>query len=126
MAAIAPPIIVDERGDIILYPHIEAAALEIEAIDALAGEYELFDCRGRRLHARALAKSSRVEISATDVFDEPELTRRLRRYVSRVGAERIGISDLESATLEDLVRALAAFFGIPSPPSSGGDKKWAE
>jgi hypothetical protein len=44
--------------------------------------------------------------------DSAELAHRLRRYVVRVGPERIGLVEPESATLPELVAALSSFFGI--------------
>jgi hypothetical protein len=44
-----PPIVIDDHGDIAFYPTVEAASIEMEAIDVLDAAYEAFDSHGRRL-----------------------------------------------------------------------------
>jgi hypothetical protein len=107
-----PPIIVDDNGDVEIYPTIEVACSKLEAIDVNENAYEVFDSRGRLL---------RVETRGYDVWDmqvvsdvppQPaELERRLRRFIERVGWERVGLADFERASLPVLVERLLGFLG---------------
>lgn len=107
-----PPIFVDEHGDIEAYPSVDAAALDVEAIDVAAGEYTMFDANGLVLQLTVDASTGRVVIERGEgVEARPhELARRLRRYVERVGPERFSLeSPADAATLAQLVDAVARF-----------------
>jgi hypothetical protein len=106
----AHPVIVDEHGDIELYPTIQAACFDLEAIDVRNDEYEVFDSRGNRLAIAAEGERVRIWLDPRSQPAPEELADRLRRFISRVGPDRIGIDDAEAATLDQLVRALARFF----------------
>jgi len=108
---IVTPILVDEGGDITLYWSVDSAALAMEAADVIAGEYDVFDSRGLRLAVLANNSQAPVEINATDLRDELGLARRLRRFIVRVGPNRVGVSDPEAVELDELVSALARFLG---------------
>ncbi|MGL4745929.1 MAG: hypothetical protein ACRCXL_16285 [Dermatophilaceae bacterium] len=107
-----PPIVVDDRGDIALYATLEAASRELEAIDVLDAIYEVFDSRGRRLSVTAAGGLVSIRLDPQSVPESDELLRRLRHFISRVGADRVGVEDAESASLDVAVRALAQFFHV--------------
>jgi hypothetical protein len=109
---VLPPIVIDDHGDIALYPDVDTARREMEAIDVINGVYDAFDSTGARLSLAA--RESVVEISLDpDTDREPgELLRRLRHFIDRVGRERVGVVDVEAAPLEHLIDALARFFDV--------------
>ena len=109
-----PPIVTDESGDIEVYPSVASACMELEAIDVLDGAYEAFDSRGYRLRIDAVRDIVSVVLEPGSTPDPLELERRLRRYVDRVGAARVGLSELDSATLPVMLDALLTFFRGPS------------
>lgn len=105
-----PPIVVDENGDIEVYPTVEGAVAGLEAVDVRAGVYEFFDSQARLL----VADVSGYGVSGLRVADaEPlrdELASRLVDFVVRVGCDRVGLLQPESATLDETLSALLEFF----------------
>ena len=105
-----PPIVVDENGDIEVYPTVEGAVAGLEAVDVRAGVYEFFDSQARLL----VAEVSGYEVSGLRVSNaEPlrdELASRLVDFVVRVGRDRVGLLQPESATLDETLSALLEFF----------------
>ena len=106
------PIIVDEGGDVSIYQTV-AAALEMEAVDVLNGEYRVYDAEGTVLHVAAHSIDSRVEIqSPSEAMKDPSrLQDILRDYIRRGGPERIGLSQQEllELNLSDLIEAIQRF-----------------
>lgn len=107
-----PPIFLDEHGDIAAFASLADAVADVEAIDVLNDEYEAFDAEGRALvlHARDGRDPVSITVKA-EVSPQPdELARRLRRWVERVGPERVGLDvPVERAPLVRLVQAVADF-----------------
>jgi len=56
---VAPPIVVQNQGEVILFDSIEDAQLWMEAIDVRNNEYEIFDSTGLRLGPNVV--SGRIE-----------------------------------------------------------------
>ncbi len=105
------PITVDENGDIEVYATVEAACSDLEAIDVLAGEYEAFDSRGFRLRIDTLGQEASGMRIVPEASPAPEeLTRRLRRFITRVGPERVEFDEFESAPVPELLDALLKFY----------------
>lgn len=112
VTSVTPPIVTDDSGDINLYGSVEAACQDMEATDVLDGVYVVFDSSGHRL-APAVAEG-RVQLGV-DVSAAPEpeeLARRLRHFISRVGPERVGVRNVEDASLAEAIDALATFFRL--------------
>jgi len=132
-----PPIIVDENGDIAFYESLSDAARALEAVDVIAGEYEIFDSCGLRLRAMvADGEPASVTVRASEAakHEDAELAVRLRNFVERVGPERVGVTAPGTAQLSELVSSLASFLGsgavlpgvVSSPPKPGlgSVKRW--
>jgi hypothetical protein len=49
MSVVAPPIVVQNQNEVILFESVEDAQLWMEAIDVRNNEYEIFDSTGLRL-----------------------------------------------------------------------------
>jgi hypothetical protein len=113
-----PPFISDDDGDIETYPSVSALCGAVEAIDVADGVYEAFDSRGQRVRLRAVGYDVTAEIDDDVEPDPAELERRLRRYVLDVGPARVGLQDLESTSLAEIVDALVEF--QTAPPRSRG------
>ncbi len=118
-----PPIVLDDSGDIQVFPSVEAACREIEAIDVKEGVYEAFDTRGRRLYLSVDGDRVTADLASPIVDDSVELLNRLRRFISRVGAERVGVTEPETAALSTLLQSLLIFLWRPKYPrrSAGTD-----
>lgn len=110
----APPIIVDEHGDISFYASVTEAERDLEAVDVRAGEYQAFDSLGQRLRLTTEGETVQIDLDLAAGPDPGELETRLMRLVDRVGSDRIGFED-RGAGLPDLVAALARFFGLEQP-----------
>ncbi len=107
-----PPIVTDDHGDIALHASVEAACQEIEAIDVRDGVYDVFDSRGRRLSLGVSEGLVQIWIDPQADPEPEELARRLRHFMTRVGADRIGVHDVEAASLDDALLALTRFFRV--------------
>ncbi|GAA1211921.1 hypothetical protein [Rhodoglobus aureus] len=105
----ALPIVIDEEGNLMVYPTVEMACLEMEAIDVVDGVYEAFDGHGRRL--KLVAHGEFVSIAVPpDAHPEPaELERRLRKYIDPELAADLGIENVDDASLPALVHALFSY-----------------
>jgi hypothetical protein len=107
-----PPIFLDEHWDLSAFASLADAATYVEAIDVLNDEYEAFDAEGQPLVLHASHWSDPVSITVNaEVSPQPdELARRLRRYIERVGPERLELDvPMERAPLRRLVQAVAGF-----------------
>jgi hypothetical protein len=104
------PIITDDSGDIGVYRTVADACINMEAIDVRDGVYDVFDRSGRRLLVTASSEAVSIQLDPRAEPEPEELERRLRHFITRVGADRVGIPDLQAAALSDLVDALDIFF----------------
>jgi hypothetical protein len=107
-----PPIVTDDNGDIEFHSSVEAAERDMEAIDVLDGVYDVFDSMGRRLSVGASEGLVQIWLDPDAMPEPEELEGRLREYIARVGPGRVGIADMETASLDNLIRALSRFFDI--------------
>lgn len=107
-----PPIVIDDHGDISLFPTLADAARELEAIDVVESVYEAFDSNGRRLSLAVSEGLVRIWLDPQSVSEPDELLRRLRYFIMRVGPDRIGLDNAETVSLDAAVRALARFFRV--------------
>ena len=83
----------DSNGEVMAFPHLEAAAGWMEAIDVLEGEYQAaFTIDGRKV-AIAAERESPVSLGLTDVRDLADLRERLGRSGVHMGL-RFDLSDL--------------------------------
>ncbi len=126
MAALECPIIVDEHGDVSVYSGPDQAAAGIEPIDVRNGEYRFYDATGLVLQAEVFRSRSdgrirrllippteriRVFAPAQRELRADELASTLRRFLIRLGPERVGATEQEvkSAELALLVEFAAKF-----------------
>lgn len=109
VADVIPPVVTDDHGDISVYPTVAAACDYMEAIDVRGGVYEAFDSRGQRLSMGVEGGEVRMWVDASKEPAPGELERRLRHFVSEVGADRVGIADLDSAPMDQLIGSLLTF-----------------
>jgi hypothetical protein len=109
MTEMVAPIVIDEHGDIQIYQTVAIACRSLEAIDVLNDEFEAFDSNGRALVL--LAQENRVSLALpADSHPNPaELERRLRRYINAIGADRMGVANLDRAPLAVMLQALISF-----------------
>jgi hypothetical protein len=105
-----PPIVTDDTGDIAVYLTVADACADIEAVDVRDGVYEVFDSRGRRLRIDAESEVVSIRVDPGAASDPDELERRLRRFIARVGADRVGLPNFATASLSDLIDAVRIFF----------------
>ena len=115
----SPPITVDENGDLVVYPSVQAACRELEVYDVET--YEVFDSLGYRLRIKTHGYAV-IDMRVDDhALPEPvELERRLRRHVARVGPARVGIPDLDRAPLPSVLETLVRFHNAAGSHSSLG------
>ena len=109
MVEAMPPIVIEESGDIEVYPTVETARRAIEAIDVLDGIYKAFDSDGRSLLLVAYGNLVSIEVPENPQPDPAGLERRLREYIVAVGPSRVGVANLEDATLPVMLGALLKF-----------------
>jgi hypothetical protein len=105
-----PPIVTDDAGDIAVYLTVADACADIEAVDVRGGAYEVFDSRGHRLRIAADGEAVSIRMDPGAQSEADELIRRLRRFIDRIGADRVGLPNFATASLTDLVDALEMFF----------------
>lgn len=102
-----PPIIANQKGDVLIFERLEEAESYVEAIDVLNDEYSIFDSRGLLLVPRVMDDGIRVRFFDSDPPDErpDELVDVLRRTLGELGEEKTGLQEDEvwRMPLEDLV-----------------------
>jgi hypothetical protein len=100
---IAPPIILDENGDVQLYPSVGAVIRHLEAVDVLNNEYTFHDSTGRVLEAKV--HKGKVSLVPTPTL-EPE-SKSLRTNIVGVlrfhGMPEEGLSSLSFGELVQLL-----------------------
>ncbi len=109
MTAATPPIVIDDHGDLEVYPTVAMAGAAVEAADVLNGGLEAFDSEGRPLRFAAYGNRVALEMPQDSRPDSDQLEGRLRDFIHRVGADRIGIVDVEDAPLSALLEAVLRF-----------------
>jgi len=100
-----PPIFVvnTDGSGVSMYEDLQRAEGDLEAIDVLNGEYEVFDSNGMRLRATAASDDAPVDmVEATDRTPVPEeLSRILREHLRAVSAVRPELLDMSERDLSD-------------------------
>jgi hypothetical protein len=109
MADAVAPIVIVEGRDIEVYPTVAVACLDVEAVDANDGVLEAFDSEGRRLVFQTHGILLSLKAPPDSHPDPAELERRLRSYIQSVGVDRVGITDIQDATLPALLDAVLRF-----------------
>lgn len=107
-----PPIVIDDHGDLALYATVEAASMDMEAIDVLDDVYEAFDSHARRLSLEVREGLVSIRLDPQFVPQPDELLRRLRHFIAPVGADRVGVDNVNTVSLDGAIRALARFFHV--------------
>jgi hypothetical protein len=109
MTEMVPPIVIDEHGDIRIYPTVAIACQALEAIDVTNNEFEAFDSDGRALVLLAHENRVFMEVPPNSHPNPAELERRLRRYINALGADRMGVASLHRSPLAVMLQALISF-----------------
>ena len=101
-----PPIIAENRGDLLIFGSLEKAESYLEAIDVRNDEYVVYDSEGRLLRAAADSDFGPVRIAEAEnaPTHQEQLRRALISYLRAVSSRE---SDLRHDLLDTLVtRAL--------------------
>lgn len=101
-----PPILVANRGDLMIFESLEDALEYVEPIDVEANEYEFFNSGGWVIHLRV----DRGKIVADENLGPPDpdrLASAPRDYLRRIAEARVGLSQTELARA-DLTELAAA------------------
>jgi hypothetical protein len=109
MADAIPPIVICGDGLCEVYPTIAVACQAVEAIDVNHGLYEAFDSTGGSLLLVTDGDLVSIEVPLDSTADPAALERRLRDYIQEVGADRVGVADLDDASLPLMLGALLSF-----------------
>ena len=109
MATITPPIAIDGDGELKVYSTLREARSAMEPYDVDDGLYEAFDSAGYPLRISTLGLLVVMDLPADSTPDPDELARRLRSHISDIGPDRVGITDLDSASVPTMLAALQSF-----------------
>ena len=104
-----PPIVIIEGDDLSTYPTVRLVCSHLEAEDVNDGLYEVFDGRGRRIQLLTSGGLVFAEWMADAAPDPAGLERQVRHHIESVGADRIGIVNIDDASLEVMLDALVRF-----------------
>ncbi len=105
-----PPIILDNRGDIRVFPDLEKALGYTEVVDVEDGEYKAYDSEGRLLTLGTRPRRGFFggrEVVIDSVEAQPLHQQELRATLIEL-MRRIGASVDPNASLDTLVNALVA------------------
>ncbi len=96
---IIPPVIVDDHGAIETYESVEAAALDVEAIDVLNNEYLFYDSTGRLL--QPIVRGQNVSLIPTQSMVESiqDFRNKLIRILERHHTEDVSALPLRTLVL---------------------------
>ncbi|MGH3703432.1 MAG: hypothetical protein ACRDT9_02275 [Agromyces sp.] len=73
------------------------------------GLYEVFDGVGRPLRFVTNGNTVSIEVPVDSTPAPSALRRRLKDYIREVGADRVGVADLDDASLRAMLAALLSF-----------------
>ncbi|GAA1216502.1 hypothetical protein GCM10009655_14750 [Rhodoglobus aureus] len=104
-----PPIVIDDLGELLIYPTIEMTCLEVETIDAREGVLEAFDSEGRRLELSARGEVVSLAIRSGSGPDPAELERRLRLYIRPEWLPKMGLANLDGIPLSEMLQSLLEY-----------------
>jgi hypothetical protein len=82
----------------------------MEPVDVLDQAYDVFDSTGRQLSVDVQNGGTRIAMDAETSSDEEQLVSRLRHFITRVGPDRVGVSEVATLSLRDAIEALKRFF----------------
>jgi len=100
---IIPPIVVDENGDVEVYPSVISAIAAVEPIDVLNNEYAFYDSTGRVLEAQVLKGKVNLVPTAKLESDSPVLRSRIVRVLSLLGVPEARVASVSFADLSRLL-----------------------
>jgi hypothetical protein len=109
VADAVPPIVICGDGLCEVYPTIAVACQAVEAIDVNDDLYEAFDSTGSPLLFVTRGNRVSIEVPLRSTPDPVALGRRLRDYIREVGADRVGVADVDDASLPMMLGALLTF-----------------
>jgi hypothetical protein len=125
-AQLLDPVLVDNRGDLLVFEDLSSAVRSVEPIDVENDEYEFFDASGRIIHVGV--RQGRVVVDENLGTSQPDrLAAILRAFLRRLDEDRYGLSvaDLDDVTLPELVAARQrAERGTYREPGRRGWAKW--
>lgn len=84
-----PPIIINEHGDISLFPSVEAAARYVEPVDVRNNEYIAFDSAGFLLQLVPTEPVISIPGYQSDVPHQKQLAQILRSYLERASSTSV-------------------------------------
>ena len=109
MSELTPPIVIDGDGFFDVYSTVGDACSWLEAVDVDDGLYEAFDSAGHSLRLFTEGRFVRIELPADSVSDPEGFARRIRSHIRQIGADRVGVADVEDASIPTMLAALQAF-----------------
>jgi hypothetical protein len=103
-----PPIVADDRGDILVFPTVVDAESYIEPIDADLGTYVAWDAVGNRLTVASVdsGRAVRIRVDETTPADPDALTARLRWFAGRFNRSDDWVARMDVASLPELLDEL--------------------
>jgi hypothetical protein len=100
------PIIVDNKGDVLIFDSVRQAERYLEPVDVRGGEYVVYDAQGRVLEPEIYRHllAERVQLQTESESDEgkEQLRETLIRFLSKVGQYQE--STIQSNSVEELIR----------------------
>jgi hypothetical protein len=103
-----PPIIIDEHGDITLFPSVETAARYVEPMDVRNNEYVAYDSAGFLLQLVPAEPVASIPGYLSDLPHQEQLVRALRSFLERASG---GTVPAEVTSLEGLLALCVRTFG---------------
>jgi hypothetical protein len=108
---VRPPIVADNKGDVLVFDSVDKAERYLEPIDIRNGEYVIYDRDGRRINGTVIEDGS-VERVKLEPMSEPgngrgELYRVLTEFLKRVSGA--GDTDIEPRSLDELIEMAIRF-----------------
>jgi hypothetical protein len=103
-----PPIILDEHGDISLFPSVETAARYVEPIDVRNGEYIAYDSSGFLLKLVPTEPVVSISGHLSDRPHKDQLEQALRSFLERASGGPVAA---EVTSLEGLLALCIRQFG---------------
>ena len=93
-----PPIVLDEHGDISLFPSVEAAARYVKPVDVRNGEYIAYDSAGFLLNLVPTEPVVSISGYLSDQPDQNQLNQVLRSFVERASGSPVpaGVTSVEA------------------------------
>jgi hypothetical protein len=93
------PFVLVEGLDVSLHPSLDALTDHVEAQDVRNGAYVAFDAERREVKLAAASDVSDMTAEPGDTASD-RLRALLINYIDHIGAERVGIDDIDLATLD--------------------------